>query len=217
MIDTAAIIGLGETGKDWINFPCDVSIGVQDCAKFGKDPDYLVLIDSKNGFKNEPERLAAITRTKAKKVFTNGETWKREFPYYEQLKMQSFNKHLKKGHVYCSKSSPFVAVSLAYNMGAKNIVLFGVDMKSHPLFHEGTRLYDYEMRQWEKLCRLLADQGTQCFVSSEYSLLSKFLPVWKPPVISIVGACDKIRREAQELAGSGINVSPEEHIKRMLE
>lgn len=215
---TAVVIGLGSTAKDWFNNPHDLSIGCNDAAKFSKDPDWLVLIDSKVGFKREPERVEIISKTKAKRVFTNGPTWKKEFPYYEEVRLQMFSKHLKKGHVYCSKSSPFVATSLAFNAGAKSIVLFGVDFKSHPLLKKGNKLFDYEMRQWERFCRLIADQGTQVFVSSDYSELSKFLPVWKPPAVNIVGACEKIRREAQELAGvSKVKITAEEHLKRMLE
>lgn len=179
-INTVFIIGCAESGADWINHSCDLSIGVNDAAKFGKDPDWLVLIDSKNGFKREQERVQIISRTKAQRVFTNGDTWKVEFRNYEQLRLQMFGKHLKKGHVYSSKSSPFVGVSLAFNAGAKNIVLFGVDFKTHSLLKKGNKLFDYEMRQWERFCRLIAAQGTTVFVSSDYSELSRFLPVWKP-------------------------------------
>lgn len=176
-MNTAFVIGCGETGPEWINHPCDLSIGCNDVRKFGKDPDWLVLIDSKNGFKREQNRVEIISRTKAQRVFTNGPTWKAEFPHYEQLRLQMFSKHLKKGHVYSSKSSPFVALSLAFNMGAKNVVLFGVDYRTHALLKRGNKLFDYEMRQWERFCRLIAEQGTNVFVSSEFSELSKFLPV----------------------------------------
>lgn len=217
-MNTVFIIGCGESGADWINHPCDLSIGCNDAAKFGKDPDWLVLIDSKAGFKREPERVNIISKTKAQRVFTHGPTWKAEFPKYEEIKLQMFSKHLKKGHVYCSKSSPFVAVSIAFNASAKTIVLFGCDYRSHALLKKGNKLFDYEMRQWERFCRLMTAQGTQVFVSSDYSELSKFLPVWKPPVINVAGACEKIRREAQELAGTfKMNITPEEHIKRVLE
>lgn len=174
----AFVIGVGESGADWINHSCDLSIGCNDAAKFGKDPDWLVLIDSKNGFKREQERVETISRTRAKRVFTNGSTWKEEFPHYEQVRLQMFSKFLKKDHVYSSKSSPFVATSLAFNAGAKSIVLFGVDFKTHGLLKRGNKLFDYEMRQWERFCKLIAAQGTEVFVSSDYSELSKFLPVW---------------------------------------
>lgn len=175
---TAFIIGCGESAEGWFNHPHDVSIGVQDCKRWGKDVDQLLLIDSKIGFKNEPERLEIIKNSNPGKVYTHGPTWNDWFPNAEHLRLTRFNKYLKKGHVYCSKSSPFVGISLAFNMGATDIILFGVDMKSHKLFHPGTRTFDYEMRQIEKLCRMMADQGTSVWVSSEKSALSKFLNVW---------------------------------------
>jgi len=214
---TVFVIGCGESAKGWFNHDYNLSIGVNDCLKFSRDTDYLVLIDSLHGFKNEPERVKIISQSKAK-VLSFSDTWRKVFPKYERLRLQGFGKHLKKGHVYSSKSSPFVAASVAFNMGAKDIVLFGIDMKTHQALKEGSKLLDYELRNWERFTRMMAEQGTQCWVSSEVSVLSKFLPVWKSPVISIVGACDKIRREMQELVGTGrVNVTPEEHIKRMLE
>lgn len=185
-MNTVFIIGCGESAEGWwkqqpypmAGIESVLTIGVNDCSKFGADPDWLVLIDSKNGFKREQERVQIISRTKAQRVFTNGPTWKAEFPNYEQLRLQMFGKHLKKGHVYSSKSSPFVGVSLAFNAGAKNIVLFGVDFKTHSLLKKGNKLFDYEMRQWERFCRLIEAQGTTVFVSSDYSELSRFLPVW---------------------------------------
>jgi hypothetical protein len=161
---TASVIGCGESAKDWFNNPCDFSIGVNDCKKWGHDPDYLVLIDSKVNFKFEPDRLKTIQNTKAKKVFCHGPTWREIFPNYEFIRLQTFNKYLKKGHVYCSKSSPFVAVSLAFNMGATDIMLYGCDYVNHHSLKLGTRVFDYEMRNWQKFASMLRENGTQLFV-----------------------------------------------------
>lgn len=173
-----SIVGCGSTAEGWFNHPHDVSIGVQDAIKWGKDTDYLVLIDSLQGFKREPERVKLIGKSKAK-ILTNGDTWKSIFKNYEKLHLRPFGKYLKKGHVYSSKSSPFVALSYAFNLGAKNIILWGVDMKTHRLFHQGSRMQDYELRNFEKICRLMSEQGVNVFVSSPESALSKFLNVWK--------------------------------------
>jgi hypothetical protein len=174
---TVFIIGLGSTAEGWFNHPHDISIGVNDSGKWGKDTDYLLLIDSLPGFKREPERVKTIGRSKAK-ILTNGDTWKSIFPKYEVLRLKLFGKQLKKGHYYSSKSSPFVALSVAFNLGATDIVLFGVDMKTHKLFYPGSRMQDYELRNIEKMCRMLKDQGVNVFVSSKESALSKFLNVW---------------------------------------
>ena len=175
---TAFLIGCGDSAKDWFNYPHDVSIGVQDSIKFGRDTDYLVLIDSLQGFKREPERVKLIGKSKAK-ILTNGDTWKSIFKNYERLQLRTFGKYLKKGHVYCSKSSPFVALSYAFNLGASDIVLFGCDYVSHRLFNVGSRMQQYELRNIEKICRMMSEQGTRVWVSSKESALSKFLPIWE--------------------------------------
>lgn len=174
---TAFVIGCGKTAEGWFNQPHDLSIGVQDCGKFGKDPDYLVLIDSLQGFKKEPERVKQIGRSTSK-ILASTDTWKSIHRNYERIQIRPFGKYLKKGHVYCSKSSPFVALSIAFNMGAKNIVLFGVDMNDHKVFQPGNKLRDYEMRKFEKICRMMNENGTRVWVSSDQSSLSKFLNVW---------------------------------------
>jgi len=160
---TAFIIGCGYSAKDWflqLPYPMTgilksvITIGVNDCIKWGIDTDYLMLIDSLNGFKNEPERVKTISKSKAK-ILTHGDTWKKIFSRYEVLKLQGFSKHLNKKHVYSSKSSPFVALSYAFNLGAENIVMWGVDMNDHQLFRPGTKLQDYELRQFEKITTLI--------------------------------------------------------------
>jgi hypothetical protein len=172
-----SIVGLGSTAENWWHTPHDISVGCNDVLKFGKDTDYLILIDSLPGFKREPERVKTIGRSKAK-ILTNGDTWKSIFPKYEVLRLKLFGKQLKKGHYYSSKSSPFVALSVAFNLGATDIVLFGCDYRHHKLFHPGSRMQDYELRNIEKMCRMLKDQGVNVFVSSKESALSKFLNVW---------------------------------------
>lgn len=170
-----SIVGCGSTAQNWHETRCDVSIGVNDMKKFGHDPDYLLVIDSPKRFTKE--RIEIIKSTKSKFI-TRDDQWKGILGPSEKVRLQHFGKYLKKGHVYCSKTSTFVAMSLSFNMGAKDIVLHGVDFVSHQVFHPGNRLYDYEMRQYEKFCRMLKEQGTQVWVISKDSALSKFLPVW---------------------------------------
>jgi len=169
---TISIIGCGPSAEGWHNTPCDLSIGVNDCARFGKETDWLVVINRKF----PPDREAIIKASKPQKFFTTISYWQQQFPKAETLRLQQFSKHLKKGHVYSSKTSPFVALSLAFNAGAKDVILFGVDLKFHPVIKD--KLLNYELRQFERFCRELAAQGCQVFVSSDKSSLSKFLPLW---------------------------------------
>jgi len=165
-------VACGKTAEGWHNTPCDLSIGVNDCARFGKETDWLVVINRKF----PPDREAIIKASKPKRFFTTIQYWQQQFPKAETLRLQQFSKHLKKGHVYSSKTSPFVALSLAFNAGAKNIILFGCDLNSHPTIKD--KLRDYELRKFERFCRELAAQGTKVWVSSYDSSLIKFLKVW---------------------------------------
>lgn len=167
-----SIIGCGETAKDWFNTPCDLSIGCNDCAKFGKDPDWLVVVNRR--FTQDRENI--IKATKSKRVLTSIKFWKDHFKHAEDLRMQPFGKHLKKGHVYSSKTSPFIAMSLAFNAGATDIILFGVDLTTHPVIKG--KLLNHELRQWELFARKLKEYGVTVWVSSSESALSKFLPIW---------------------------------------
>lgn len=175
---TCFIIGCGSSGRDWFTHPHDVSIGCNDSIKHGRDTDYLVLINALQGFKREKEKLDLIQSSRAK-VLTNSDSWKSMFRDYEKIKLVTFHKHIKKGIVYSSKSSPFVAASIAFNMGAKDIVLFGVDMNTHHLFNPENKLRDYEVRNFERLSKLMAAQGTTMWISSNESALSKVLPVYQ--------------------------------------
>ena len=169
---TVAVIGCGPTAKDWHNTPCDLSIGVNDCARFGKETDWLVVINRKF----PPDRESIIKASKPQKFFTTIPYWQQQFPKAEMLRLQRFAKHVKKGHVYSSKTSPFVALSLAFNAGAKDVIMFGNDLNNHPVIKD--KLRDYELRQFERFCREIAAQGCQAWVSSNESSLGKFLPAW---------------------------------------
>lgn len=172
----SGIIGCGQTSEGWQNTRHDFTIGVNDCFKFGYTPDHLLVIDSPKRFTKE--RIEVMKQTKAK-LITRDDQWKSILGPSEKVRLQQFGKHLKKGHVYSSKTSTFVAMSIAFNMGAKDIILHGVDFKDHQVFHPGNRLYDYEMRQYERFARMLKDVGVRVWVSSNNSALSKFLNVFK--------------------------------------
>lgn len=169
---TVSVIGSGPSGFEWFNTPTDLSIGCNDAAKWGKDPDWLILVN--RSFPKDRE--AVIKATKAKRVLTSVKYWKDYFNNALEIRMQQFGKHLKKGHIYSSKTSPFIALSMAFNAHATDIILFGIDLNSHPVIKG--KLLNYELRQFEKFCTMLKGYGVNVWVSSKDSQLSKFLPVW---------------------------------------
>jgi len=174
-----AVVACGSTANNWQEHKSkfDLVIGVNDMMKFGTPPNQLVVIDSPKRF--TPERMDIIKSTNAKFI-TRDDQWNKIMPKYEKVNLQQFTKHLKKGHVYSSKTSSFVALSLAFNQHATDVVLFGVDLNDHATFNPKNRIRDYELRQYQKFCMMLKDQGTNVSVSSQESALSSFLNVGMP-------------------------------------
>jgi hypothetical protein len=166
------IVACGKTAEGWFNTPCDLSISVNDARKWGRDTDWLVVVNRYF----DPIREHVIKSSDPKKFFTHNQWWMGKFKNSELLRLQSYSKHLKKGHVYSSKTSPFVALSLAFNAGADTIIMHGVDLNDHP--NVKGKVLNYELRQFERFCKQLNEFGTKVFVSSSESKLSQFLPVW---------------------------------------
>jgi len=171
-----SIVACGPSASDWWNTPCDYSIGVNDCWKWGHPVNELLIVNSPKMF--EPSRLETIKKTKCDKVKTNSGNWNQIFPQQEIIRLQSFGKYLKKGHIYSSKSSPFVAMSLAFNMGATDVILHGVDFIDHPAIKD--KLLNYELRNIQNFTRMMADQGTKVWLGKNVGALTQFLNVWQP-------------------------------------
>ena len=173
------VIACGQSSEGWFNTTHDYTIGVNDCFRFGHPVNELLLINQPKSF--TPERLETIKSTKFDKVLTHSGTWDKIFPQNERIRLQSFSKHLKKGHVYSSKTSPFVAASLAFNMGASDIILHGVDLISHPAIKD--KLLNYELRNFDKITCMMADQGCKVWLGKDYGALTKILNVWQDVTI----------------------------------
>lgn len=175
---TAHVVGCGESGKHWPEFwkEGDISLGVNDAGKWGKDFDYLFLIDNMMNFRNEPDRIAEIRKSKAN-IVTLGHSWKPIFKDYEVVKVQPFTKRLVNGKLYHSQTSTFVAACYAFNLGAMDIILHGVDLNTHKTFSAGKRATDLEIRQYKTLHNHMESKGCTLWVSSAHSQLSGHLPI----------------------------------------
>lgn len=172
---TAHVVGCGESGAHWRQFwhEGDISLGVNDAGKWGHDFDYLFLIDNILNFRNEPERIAQIRKSKAK-IITLGHSWKPLFKDYDVIKTQPFTKRLMPGKLYHSQTSTFVAACYALNLGAKIIILHGVDLNTHRVFLKGKRTTDHEIFQYRELRHhMLKEYGVQLLISSKESQLYK--------------------------------------------
>lgn len=175
---TTFIIGCGESARHWGNQKCDLSIGVNDCLKFGYPVDQLVLINFERKF--TPPRLKTILATQAK-VWTHTTTWKKHFPKAEVIKLSPFNQNVRRGLIYSSKTSPMVAMSLALKQGATELVLFGIDMLTHQAYRAGVKGGDYEISNYLKFFDSLKKQGIKVYRGADGTCFDSKLPLYVKP------------------------------------
>ena len=67
---------------------------------------------------------------------------------------------------YSSDSSSFIALSLAYNLGAKDIILWGCDFMNHHVFNEGNPYRDKEVKRHLELIECLKNEGVNTWLGS---------------------------------------------------
>lgn len=186
---TISVVACGQSAKEWYNTPCDKSIGVNDCLKFGHDTDYLVCVNAP--FKFGPNKSNGYVSRKNFIISSNAHfitslctEWRKHRKVNSCASLTLFTKFLKKGTVYHSKTSPFVAMSIAFNMGAKDIILWGVDFIDHPDFPQEKRNTQFEIEQYVKFADMIGQQGTNVWIGSKETSLNKYFEVWRNTELS---------------------------------
>jgi hypothetical protein len=179
-----SIVGCGESAREWFKAPCDFSVGVNDCVKFGHQVDNLLVVNSPSKFnpshKNgNVNRFKTIVESKPKRFFCHNTNWKSYFPKYELLNLRPFNGTYKKGRVYNSATSPIIAITLAVHLGATELIIWGVDMLNHHRWSPGKRDYDLELSLYGLLFEELNNEGIKVSLGNAVSNLNKFLPLHK--------------------------------------
>jgi hypothetical protein len=185
-----SVIGCGESAKDWNKVPVDLSIGVNDAFKFGHPIDYLVCVNSPLKFfpttrNGNTDRIKTIIETNPKRFFVHDSRWQQHVKHAELISFRPFNLKYVKNRVYSSKTSPFVAITLAASLGATEIIIWGVDMINHHKFsaNSGKRHqedFQIELSYYMILFEELAKHGVQCFIGNENTVLKQYLPIWNP-------------------------------------
>lgn len=176
---TAAVIGCGASAKWWwkqVKEDGAGSYGVNDAGKHGMGFHNLIVVNGPHKF--GPDRMQYITACqKHQNFFTNLPlAWSKngiKHPIPIQIS-QFYGKRLQKDRIVFSKTSPFVAMSMAYNDGFDDIRLFGIDFNDHKTFRAGERYGDHEIEQYAKFAELAAKEGVKIRVTKE-SALSKFI------------------------------------------
>lgn len=175
--NTYHIIGCGATAAFWDGQ--GHSIGVNDCFKY-HPVESLVLVNTPNKF--SPDRMQVIRNSEPEKVYAHNAQWKSYFPKMQLIQPKQFLGRLRRGDIYHANTSPFVAMSIAFNQGAKELILWGVDFKTHRFMSPGSGYLKAELNAYESLINALERNGCSVFLGSEESELNKILPVWKVSV-----------------------------------
>jgi hypothetical protein len=173
---TIHILGLGETLEDFVP-DGNITIGVNDIHSRFKS-DYVVCVDCFRAF--TPERMKVIRETRCKGFYSHLDEWRNVQNFNKVIPIMprgSVEKIDEDGLVY-SVISPFVACVLAYKMGATKIVLWGVDLMSHPQVKD--QLREIALKDLRKLNKVLNEKGVEMYVGDDFSYLSTFLAVYTP-------------------------------------
>ncbi len=163
------VIGCGPSAALWDG--CGPSIGVNDCLKFGKPVDALVCVNSNF----EPERMKWIQAHKGP-FYSTMYYWSFKADF-RPIQTRSFRGRVEGGKIYHSISSPFIAISLAFNQGAKEIVLWGVDFESHPIVKD--RTLEREVRQYMKFIEALEKKDCRVYLGTNSGAFKGLIPCFQ--------------------------------------
>lgn len=174
-----AVLGLGETLKEFTPRPDILTIGVNDIYREIKT-DHVVCVDPPGVF--HPDRMNVIRSSTPIKFFSFFVEWELFFPRNFSLmkrnpprsSLMGLNKHPDR--VCYSICSPYVACVKAYQMGSDEIVLYGVDFKTHEKIKGNAKLAIIQ-RDFTNLYNELKKKNVNLYVGTENSFLSTFIPL----------------------------------------
>lgn len=172
---TTHIIACGDSAKHWNGK--GYSIGVNDAAKWGHHINRLIVVNSPTRFKDEPERMRMIMSSTPDEFYCNNASWEHAFPKWKRLDLVSFSfsGRILKHKLVCSKTSPFIAISMAYNLGATDIVIWGVDMMTHKYFNPKTKQF---MSEYNNYLRLFEKMNINVWRGADGTCFDNDLKLW---------------------------------------
>lgn len=172
---TVDIIGCGQSAQNWEKH--GYSIGVNDAGKWGKPLDALLVANFPTRF--TPERHKIITETKVDKFYTSFNQWSAWFPDLIKIKYVGWYGVIRPNQIYYANTSPFIAISLAYTLGAKKIALWGVDMLNHQVFNSSNPETVKEINMYMDLIRELKELDVEVYLGSKGSVFDNLIPIYE--------------------------------------
>lgn len=170
-----SIVACGSTAKDWI--PRGHSIGCNDAAKWGKTLDSLLVCNRPSEFKGE--RFQTIINTKVENFYSHKGDWAKWFSGWKKISKVGWYGTLHREQVYTSNTSPFIALSLAFHLGATEIIMWGCDFMNHQMYSEGKEETQREVQTYLQMIRMMNEQGCKVWLGSEGTAFDKHLPIYE--------------------------------------
>ncbi len=154
-----------------------LTIAVNDAFKYGHRPNILGIWNHRSKFTQE--RIETIVKTKPGKFYSDSDSWEKYFPEMIKVKLRSWDGHLYKtpDRLSHAHTSPFIAMSLAYNLGATKIVLWGADFTTHKVWTKQNSEMAIELRQYRQFVDALRREGVKVYLGASGSLLEEFLTI----------------------------------------
>ena len=174
------IIGCGSTAKDWIQR--GHSIGVNDAYRFGKEFDSLLVCNRPVEFSRLTDsgetRFQVITKTPCKNFYSHKSNWAQWFPYWQKIPLVGWYGTLHREQCYSSNTSPFIAMSLAFHIGATDIILYGVDFVDHHMFSKEAENTKLEAGYYMQLISKMKEQGCRVWLGTNGSYFDNQIELW---------------------------------------
>jgi len=189
-MSTYTIVGCGQTAKDWI--PRGHSIGVNDAWKWGKPTDSLVVCNRPSQFGKD--RYQTIVNSTPQYFYTQGDAWPMHVkapkisrksrlistnPIHPETRFIHWSGTLYPETVFFSNTSPFIAISLAFFLGAKEIIMWGCDFVDHKIYNSGEpSTVRQEVEVYMDLIREMKIQGCQVYLGAKGTAFDNLIPLY---------------------------------------
>ena len=178
------IICCGDSARNWE--PRGTTLGVNDSWKFGKPTDILLCCNRPVDFTKD--RLRTITTSTPKTFYSHKGNWAYAFPDWKKIHLHNWsgsryfvpymNKPIEHKMTYSSNTSSFIALSLAYNLGAKEIIMYGIDFMNHKVYHEGAHYRDKEVQIHLDLIKCMKEHGTEVYLGALGTAFDQTIPLY---------------------------------------
>jgi len=177
--ESFVVCGCGNSLKNYESFDSHIAIGVNDASS--RIPcKYLVVVNEPRNFARG--RWENVENTDAEYVFTHIPTL--PIPNSERRVIINLGKYEgvnldNYGFIDYTTNSPYMAIIIAYQMGARKIAIVGVDFTLHHFFgetgkHKINREIDKVLNQYSVLGRALTDKGISIANLSQESMIESW-------------------------------------------